>query len=261
MSEELKGRTALVTGASSGIGADFARELAARGAKLVLVARRAEPLQRLAQELAKSGAEARVAPADLSDPAARKRLHAELAASGTGVDILINNAGFGVFGPFANSDWARVAEMLEVDMVALTHLTHLFLPEMLARSWGRVLLVSSTAAFQPTPIYAVYGAGKAYVLSFGVALHQELRGSGVSCTTLCPGVTDTEFFAVAGQRQTVFHRLSMMSSRAVARQGIAALLARRPSVVAGRMNALMALGTRLTPRSWAAALAERMMKN
>jgi short-subunit dehydrogenase len=261
MSEDLKGRTALVTGASSGIGADFARELAGRGAALVLVARRAEALQRLAGELEKSGTQARVAPADLSDPAARNRLHAELEASGTRIDILVNNAGFGVFGPFVESDWSRVAAMLEVDVVALTHLTHLFLPGMLAGSWGRILLVASTAAFQPTPVYAVYGAGKAYVLSFGIALHQELRRTGVSCTTICPGPTETEFFQVAGQRETMFHRLSVMPSQAVARQGITAMLARRPSAVAGRMNALMALSTRLTPRGWAAGIAHAMMKN
>jgi len=260
MSEELKGRTALVTGASSGMGVDYARELARRGAGLVLVARRAEALRRLADELEPSGAAVQVAPADLSDPAARTDLAAKLAADGPGIDILVNNAGFGVFGPFAGSEWARVAQMLELDVAAVTHLTHLFLPGMLERRWGRVLLAASTAAFQPVPTYAVYAAGKAYVLSFGTALNHELRGSGVSCTTICPGVTETEFFAVAGHRQTRFQRLAMMSSGAVARQGIAAMLARRPSVVAGRANALMALSTRLAPRSWTAAMAALAMR-
>ena len=261
MSGKLAGWTALVTGASSGLGADFARILAAEGATLVLVARRAEALTQLAEEIrSKHGTGVEVLPADLADPAARAALPARLAAAGLAVDILVNNAGFGVFGNFAGSDWSRVAQMLEVDVVALTHLTHLFLPGMRARRRGRVLLVASTAAFQPTPNYAVYAASKAYVLSFGVALNQELRGSGVNVTTLSPGVTRTEFHLVSGQRNNRFVERTAMSSEAVARIGIRALLAGRTGVVAGVGNAALAASTRLAPRSLAAALAARIMR-
>ena len=257
MRASLEGHTALVTGASSGIGAAIARLLAQRGAALVLVARRAEALHRLADELRQTAnATVSVRPTDLADEADRSALGAEMA----GVDILVNNAGLGVYGPFADASWEQTRRMLEVDVVALTHLTHLALPGMLGAGWGRIMQVASTAAFQPTPAYAVYGAGKAQVLSFGIALNQELRGSGVSCTTLCPGVTQTEFFGVAGQTMNGFQRSTVMSSEAVARTGVDAMLRRWPYVVAGRANALSALGGRLLPPVLAARVAARMMR-
>src|SRR4029077_11639599 len=192
MNDELKGRTALVTGASSGMGVDYARELARGDTLLILVARRRDALERVAKKMRDHhGFEVRVTPADLSDASARERLFRELEAEGSQVDMLLNNAGFGLFGKFAESDWERVNQMLQIDIVALSHLTRLFTLGMIARRWGRILLIASTAAFQPVPIYAAYGAAKSYVLSLGVALNHELRGTGVSCTVACPGVTAT----------------------------------------------------------------------
>jgi short-subunit dehydrogenase len=262
MSDELKGRTALVTGASSGLGVDFARELARRGSNLVLVARRKDALEGVAKEMRDSyGIEVRVRPADLSDAPSRERLYRELEAEGSDVDILLNNAGFGLFGKFAESDWGRLNQLLQVDMVALSHLTWLFTPAMIRRCWGRILLIASTGAFQPSPAYTAYGAAKSYVLSLGVALNHELRETGVSCTVACPGVTATEFFQVAGQRQTLYQRMTIMPSAKVAELAFKALLAQRPLVVTGRLNAFMAWSTRFMPRTWSAALAYRLMKN
>ena len=262
MSDSLRGKTALITGASSGLGADFARELAGRGADLILVARRREALEKLAMELrAATGVKVQVMPTDLSDGAERERLAAAVQAAGIAVDMLVNNAGFGVYGPFADADWARVDQMLQLDVVALTHLTRLFVHGMKARGYGRILQVASTGAFQPTPTYAAYAAAKSYVLSFGLALDHELRGSGVCCTTISPGVTATEFFQVSGQRQTWYHRSTAMSPAAVARIGVRALLAGRSSVVAGWMNAFMAWTTRFMPRPLAAAVTYQIMKN
>ena len=253
----LSGHTALVTGASSGIGAAIARLLAQHGANLVLVARRKDALERLADELRpNAGIAVTVRPADLADEAERITLGAEM----SGVDILINNAGLGVYGPFADAAWPRLRQMLDVDVVALTHLTHLALPAMRRAGWGRIMQVASTAGFQPVPSYAAYAAGKAQVLSFGVALAYELRGSGVSCTTLCPGVTETEFFGVAGQQLNRFGRMSVMSAAEVARIGVDAMLRRKPVVVAGRANAASAFFGRLLPPSLTAGLAARMMR-
>jgi len=154
---DFTGKTALVTGASSGIGADLARELARRGANVILVARRAERLEALAKELAALGVTALAAPCDIADPAAR----VALAAAHSQVDILVNNAGLGVFGMFVDAAWDKLDNMLEVNVVALTHLTHLFAGPMAARGYGQVLMVASTAAFQPVPLYAAYAATKA----------------------------------------------------------------------------------------------------
>jgi short-subunit dehydrogenase len=261
MSASFKGRTALVTGASSGLGVALARELARRGADLVLVARSQAPMQALAQELRAGGRQVRVWPCDLADAGAREALVAGLVGEGIAIDVLVNNAGLGVFGHFAEADWPRLDGMLAVDIVALTHLTRLLLPGMRARGWGRVLQVASTGAFQPTPHYAAYAAAKGYVLSFGYALDAELRGSGVRCTVLSPGVTATGFFAVSGQSPTWYQRLTRMSAATVARQGVAAMQRGRGGVVAGWFNALMAQGTRLMPRRLATAVAGRLMRN
>lgn len=262
MNDGLKGRTALITGASSGMGIDYARELARRGADLILVARRADALERVAKEVRQNhGSQVRVTPADLAEAPARERLYQELEAEGRRIDLLINNAGFGLFGNFVGSDWERVNQMLQLDVVALSHLTRLFTPGMVERRWGRILLIASTAAYQPVPTYAAYGAAKGYVLSFGVALNYELRGTGVSCTVACPGVTSTEFFQVAGQRQTLYQRMTVMPSRTAAELALKALFAQRPSIVIGGVNAFMARTVRFMPRTWAATLAHLLMKN
>jgi short-subunit dehydrogenase len=253
---EFTGRTALVTGASSGIGADIARQLAKHGANIVLVARRAEKLQALAAELTASGVTATAVPCDLADPAARLAL----ADSQNGIDVLINNAGLGVFGAFADSNWDDVANMLNVNVVALTHLTQLFTKPMAARGWGRVMMVASTAAFQPMPLYAVYAATKSYVLSLSEALNVEYRTSNVKFTALCPGPTASEFFDVAQQKPSIFVKKSLMTSEAVAKTGVDAMLKNKSSVVAGLANAAMAFGTRLAPRSLNAEMSYRFMK-
>jgi short-subunit dehydrogenase len=256
MTEQFRGRHALVTGASSGIGADIARQLAQSGANLVLVARRADRLETLAAECRLFGVTVETAPADLADPAAR----VDLAARFANTDILINNAGLGAFGRFADTDYAKIEQMITVNITGLTHLTHLFAPTMVTRSWGRIMLVASTAAFQPVPLYAVYAATKAYVLSFGNALHVELAPQGVTTTVLCPGTTKTEFFEVAAQTKSAFVERGAMASADVARIGLDALVKGRATVVSGAINNAMAIGTRLTPRSLNAKIAYRIMK-
>ena len=261
MMDTLHGKTALITGASSGLGADFARQLAARGCQLILVARRAERLRELQQAIAARHATSIECVAmDLVEADAPQRLYDQLNHLGRPVDVLINNAGLGLYGEFTTTPWESLRQMLTLDIVALTQLTHLFAAEMIKRRSGYILLVASIGAFQPTPTYAVYSAAKSYVLSLGEALHYELRPTGVQCTVVCPGPTRTEFFDVAGQRLTAYQRLTMMDSSTVARIGLEAMLKGRSSVVAGRLNALLAWGTRLVPRQSLARLAARAMR-
>jgi short-subunit dehydrogenase len=256
----LRGKTALITGASSGMGADFARELAARGCNVILVARRADRLQELQKEIAaRYGVDAEYFSMDLAAPDAPQRLYDGLKAKGRTVDALINNAGYAVYGEFQTAEWERVHQMLELDIVALTHLTRLFAADMAARRFGYILLIASTGAFQPTPMYAAYAAAKSYVLHLGETLHYELKPAGVGCTVLCPGVTRTEFFAVAGQEMTAFQRLTAMNSADTARIGIRAMLAGRSGVVAGRINALVAWITRFAPRQFLASMADKLI--
>lgn len=258
----LSGRTALVTGASSGLGVDFARELARRGCHLVLVARREERLKQLQAELqGQFGVKAMVVTLDLGDPQAPQMLYDHLKAQGTAVDVLVNNAGFGVFGPELDIPWDKTRDMLMLDIVALTHLTKLFARDMVKRGVGYVLQVASIGAYQPSPTYAAYSAAKSYVRSFSQALNYELRGSGVSSTVISPGVTATEFLQVSGQKRTWFHNATMMGSAEVAAIGIRAMLKRRYSVVPGFMNWLTALFTNLTPDPVNAALTYQVMKN
>ncbi len=241
---------ALVTGASSGIGADLARELARDGHDLVLVGRKPEPLHALASELERLGAASRVIACDLGVAGAAARLLAELAALGVrDLDVVVNSAGFGDNRAFASSDVARDAEMMQLNMVALTELSRLVLPGMLARKRGRVLLVASVGGFLPGPGAAVYHATKAYVVSLGQALAYELRGTGVTATTLCPGPTRTSYAATAGATDSkIFQGNGVMSSPDVARVGYQALVAGRPLAVAGFMNKLHTFMMRFFPR-------------
>jgi uncharacterized protein len=255
---------ALVTGASSGIGADLARELARDGHDLVLAARRVGPMEALARELAGLGAGATVVAADLAQPGAAAGLVGAVGERGLTVDVLINNAGLGANGRFDESDAARNAEMLQVNVVALTELTRLLLPGMIARGRGRVLLVASTAGFQPGPQMAVYCATKAYVLSFGEALAYELRGTGVTVTTLCPGATATEFSRVAqaGETGLFKHALIPVSSSAeVARAGYRALKAGRRLQIVGLLNKVLAIAGRVGPRAVSLPIASSMMSS
>jgi short-subunit dehydrogenase len=256
----LKGKTALVTGASSGLGAEFARQLAARECGLILVARREEALKALQHELTARGGRVDYVALDLAGPDAPRQLYDRLTAAGQTVDVLVNNAGLGVYGSFMDIPWERERAMLEVDILAVAQLTKLFTPGMVSRKFGYVLNVASTAAFQPVPGYAVYAAAKSFVLSFSEALRYELRQTGVSCTALCPGVTRTEFFIAAGQTTlSTYQRAALMDSADVCRIGLEAMLRRRPTVVAGRLNALMAWPARFMFRPLVLAMADWMM--
>jgi short-subunit dehydrogenase len=257
----LKGKTALITGASSGLGVDFATILAERGCNLVLVARREDRLRALAEELThKHGVQAYVIAMSLAQLGAAQDLYDRIRGLNLTVDVLINNAGFGVYGPFMEIAWEREEEMLRLDIIALVHLTKLFVRDMLARNFGYVLQVSSVGAYQPSPTYATYSAAKAFVLSFGEALNYELRATNVKVSVLSPGVTATEFLQVAGQRKSLFQRLSMMQSRPVAEIGIAAMLRGKPSKVPGVMNAVTAWSLRFIPRRLQAAMASAAMQ-
>jgi uncharacterized protein len=233
-------KVALITGASSGIGVDLAREFARGGHDVILVARRREKLEALAGEL---GAAARVIVADLADPAAPARLLEEAGP----IDVLVNNAGFGAGGTVADLDLGRQMDILQVNIAALTALTRLALPGMIARGGGRVLNVASVVAFMPGPGLAVYSASKAYVLALSEALHTELRGTGVTVTCLCPGSTESEFAAVAGMGGRGIRPFTMTSAE-VARQGYAATMAGRRLVVTGGINKFISLLVRLVPR-------------
>ena len=241
--------TALVTGASGGIGEELARLFAADGHSLVLVARSRDKLARLAAELQdKHGVSAHVLAADLARPESPSEIFDELQSAGVGVDALVNNAGFGSYGPFAETDLRQELEMLQVNVVALTHLTKLFLPAMLARRRGYVMNVASTAAFQPGPLMAVYYASKAYVLSFSEALSNECEGTGVRVSALCPGPTETGFVAAAGMGDSKLFDRAVMDARTVAEAGYRGLLAGKAVVIPGFRNSLLARSIGFFPR-------------
>lgn len=249
--EERTSGAVLITGASAGIGAELAREFAAPGALLVLTARREERLRELALTLTPMGARCEVIALDLAEPGAATRLVRELETRGIHVDVLVNNAGWGQLVAFAEQDPSHAAAMIQVNVSALTELTRLLLPGMLARGRGRVLNVASTAAFVPGPMMAVYYATKAYVLSFSVALAEEVRGTGVTVTALCPGPTTTEFQEVAGMtgaRVMSTRMLAVMEARPVAVIGARAARAGRGIAVAGRINQLSVFAARFAPR-------------
>jgi len=255
---------ALVTGASSGIGANLARELAKDGHDLILAARRVEPMRALADELKADGADATIIATDLSKPGAAAALAQDIKTRGLTIDVLINAAGVGANGRFDEADPLRVGEMLQVNVVALTELTRMLLPGMVARRRGDVMLVASTAAFQPGPQMAVYCASKAYVLSFGEAIAYELQDSGVTITTLCPGATDTEFAQVANVEGSALFKgsvLPVMHASDVARIGYQGLKARRRVVITGLLNKIMAISGRLSPKSASLRIASWMMSS
>lgn len=253
--------TALITGASAGLGEGFARALAADGHDLILTARRVERLEALAADLdRKHGIDVQVFAADLADPAAPGRLMAEVAAAGLTVDTLINNAGYGLRGPVAELDEQAQLGIVDVNCRALVALARAVLPSMVERRSGGILNIASTAAFQPGPWMAVYYASKAFVLSFSEALHEEVRGQGVRVAALCPGPTHTEFAGRAGTGDMpLFTRLAS-GPDAVVRDGLAALRANTAVKVSGMMNAAMAESIRLTPRSWARRIAGSLQR-
>ncbi|MFB6717294.1 SDR family NAD(P)-dependent oxidoreductase [Streptomyces sp. NPDC056237] len=256
---DFSGQRALVTGASSGIGAAFAEQLAALGADLVLVARSGARLEELAARLRKThGVQAAVLPADLAAPGAARRLEGDLAERGQEIDVLVNNAGFAMHGLFAEADQARVNEQVALNVAAPVELTGLLLPGMIERGRGTVVNVASTAAFQPLPHMAVYGATKAFVLSWTEALWAETRGTGVDVLALCPGATQTRFFDVVGTDAASVGR--RQTPEQVVSAALRALAHRRPSTVSGRANAALASLPRIMPRTVMLRLSERSLR-
>jgi short-subunit dehydrogenase len=244
-------KVALVTGASAGLGVEFARQLSAKGYRLVLAARRKERLDELASELGN----ARAVAIDLSRASAAARLMADVDEHGETVDLLINNAGFGLIGRFAQLDSRRERQMIDLNAGALTELCRAVAPAMIKRKSGAILNVASTAAFQPGPKMAVYFATKAFVLSLSEAIHEELKPHGIKVSCLCPGPTHTEFGEVAGFKGSrLFDRIAMNSADVV-RIGLHGLDKNRAVVVAGLINKLVALSNRFAPRPLARKIA------
>ena len=238
---------ALVTGASAGLGREYARLFAADGCDLVLVARRRERREELAGEL--SAARALVVAEDLSNPEGPRRIHEAVTEAGLGIEYLVNNAGFGSNGAFAELDLARELEMVQVNVSSLVALTGRFLPAMIARGHGAVLNVGSTAGFQPGPFMATYCATKAFVNAFTEALSFELQGTGVSATVSCPGATATEFSGIAGNdTAALFERGTVATAADAARHGYRAMKAGRAMAVHGLANQLGVQALRITPR-------------
>lgn len=242
--------TALVTGASAGLGAEFARQLAAKGHDLILSARRVERLDALAAELREThGRRVSVIAADLGDATGPERLVAAIEAAGLSVDLLVNNAGLGHRGAFAEMAVAGQMATLDVNVRALVALAHAVLPGMIERGHGGILNVASTAAFQPGPWMAVYYASKAFVLSFSEALHEEVKAQGVSVSALCPGPVHTEFAGLAGMSDmAIFDKVAIPADRVV-RDGLAAIAANRAVKVSGLANAVAAGSVRFAPRA------------
>ncbi|GEP33940.1 ketoacyl reductase [Nocardioides szechwanensis] len=246
-------RTAVVTGASSGIGAEIARDLARRGHQVTLVARTVAKLDELAAEITAAGGRADVIAADLTDRAARAELVDRVTALGLVPDILVNNAGFSTLGPVAKADPEEEMRMVEVDVVSVVDLCTRFLPGMVGRGRGAVLNVASTAAFQPLPGQAGYGAGKAFVLSYSQSLAGELRGSGVTATALCPGPVDTGFGAAAGfskeDAENALPAVMWVPATEVAKAGVDGMAKGRLVVIPGLANRVGAALSQVAPRS------------
>ena len=249
---------ALVTGASAGIGREIARILA-RDHDLILGARREHELRALAAELAPAACH--VFPVDLADSSAPRRLVDSIGAAGLTIDVLVNNAGFGDHGPFAEADLAKMLRMIQVNIAALTELTGLVLPGMLARKAGRILNVGSVAGFQPGPLMAVYYATKAFVNSFSEAIANEVAGSGVTVTCLAPGATESEFDSAAGmtpRRSTAMNAVA--DARSVAEAGVRAMMRGKRLVVTGARNRMLLFAERFTPRGMVLSAVRRLQE-
>ena len=255
MPDLYRDRHVLLTGASAGIGAAMARELGRRGAHVTLVARRADALDAVASEVRACGGRATVLAADLAGAAAAEALLGRLHAP---VDVLINNAGYGIQGPFLQTAPGDAVGQVELNVTALTALTRALLPGMAARRRGGVLHVASIAAFVPAPRFAVYAATKAYVLSLSEALHHEMRGTGVAVTCLCPGPVRTEFAGRAGMDDAFFE--GALSAEAVARAGLDGLARNRRTVVPGARNAAQTAATRVLPRGLVLRATEAILR-
>ena len=253
--------TALVTGASTGIGRELAFIASADGYDVILVARTAEPLETVAAEIKrKTSRKAVIFPIDLSEPNAAHALMKSVSEAGLTVDVLINNAGFGLIGKFWELPEDQQVQMIELNIGALTQLTRLCLPAMVERRSGFILNVASTAAFQPGPLMSVYYASKAYVVSFSEAIHNEAKDYGVKVCCLCPGPTSTEFLKRAGMTETKLFKAGVMGAAEVAQIGWDAMRAGKSLVVAGALNATMAFLTRFGTRQMMASIARSLQE-
>ncbi|MFZ0035803.1 MAG: SDR family oxidoreductase [Candidatus Acidiferrales bacterium] len=255
--DQWRGKWALITGASAGIGTELAKILAAGGTNLVLTARRRDRLEQLSSELsAKHRVRIEIVPADLARPGAPGEIHAFTTNKGIHVDLLINNAGFGVYGHFRTSESIRQLEMVQVNCAAVVNLTHLYLPAMVEKRSGDILILASTASYQAVPYISVYAATKAFDLLFAEGLAEEVRQFGVRVCALCPGSTNTEFQHVAGQPDRVFRRAE--TAEKVARVGLEALAKGKSSVISGFANKLSTASQRLAPRRFVTRVAAKM---
>ncbi len=255
-----KGRYALVTGGSSGIGYEFVKLLAKDGMNLVIVARNETKLTRVKTEIEnKYQVKVKILSKDLSDPKVPVEVFSELEKENINIEILVNNAGFGLHGGFSEIDLQKGLEMIQVHVTSLTHLTKLFLRKMLEKKYGKILNVASTAAFQPGPYHSIYFATKSYILHFSEALAGELQGSGVSVTCLCPGPTETPFFKDTKINQRRLTRLNMMDAPQVAKVGYNALKKGKVVVIPGLKNKLLAFLVRIIPRNIVRKIAAWLM--
>jgi uncharacterized protein len=258
MAGEWRGKWALITGASAGIGTALARELSMQGTHVALTARRKDRLEQLARELEqKHGVKTAVTTADLTRPEGPEQIHAFTTTNKIEVELLINNAGFGAYGELPSVEVDRLLDMVQVNCSAVVHLTRLYLPEMVARGSGDILIVASTAAFQAVPYISTYAATKAFDLLFAEGLSEEMRPHGVRVCALCPGSTESEFHIVAGQEK--FAR-RVESAEKVARTGLKALAAGKSYVISGLGNYLGAQGERLVPRRFVTKIAGNMFR-
>jgi uncharacterized protein len=249
-------RTALITGASGGIGYELAKLFAHDQYNLVLVARSGGKLSQFADELQRQfGIAVKPVVADLVAPSAPQRLFDQLQSEGISIDFLVNNAAYGKYGDFAAMPIEEITGQIELNIAVLTSLTRLLVPHMIARRYGKILNVASTAGFQPGPLMAVYYASKAYVISLSEALANELQGSGVTVSCLCPGATDTGFQGRAGvENSRLFKQFGPMDAKTVARDGYRALMKGRTLVISGLKNRLLAESVRIVPRQMATAI-------
>ena len=253
-------KTALITGASGGIGAEFAKILAENKDNLILVARSKNKLDELKKELEdKHNISVFTIGKDLSHPGAAKEVYDELKEKGVSIDYLINNAGFGDFGFFAESDWNKQEQMINLNVTALAHFTRLFLPDMIRRGGGKILNVASTASFQPGPTMSVYFATKAFVLSFSEAVNNEVREHGITVTALCPGATQSGFQAAASMQDSkLFAGNNFPTSREVAEFGYRAMMKGKAVAIHGFKNSIMANSVRFAPRSLVVKIARQI---
>lgn len=254
-------KTALITGASNGIGLELTRIHASRGDNLILVARVKNKLDELKSELEKKYAiNVYTIGKDLSLRSSAIEVYDEVRRNGIFIDYLINNAGFGDFGLFADCDWDKQEKMINLNITALTHLTRLFLPAMIEKGEGKILNIASTAAFQPGPTMSVYFASKAFVLSFSEAINNEVRDKGITVTALCPGSADTNFHAVVLDDPKLVNYRKMASPKEVAECGYRAMMKGKPVAIQGFKNSLMANAVRFFPRGFIVKMVRRIQE-